>query len=117
MTRKLPQCYPADISAALQLSDVLGHRIVQTELTLFNSLREQCGREHLANRSKIKDRVGRDLPILRIVSKAVVKELRLTIHPHGDRNPSSLAVLRQYRLNLLPDDLFNVDLSTCRSSN
>jgi hypothetical protein len=115
MTSKLAEGYSADIATALQLSDIFGNRIVQAKLALFDGLREQCGRKHLSDRTKIEDRISRDRPMRRIVSHAVVKERSLAIHPDTNRYPSSLAVFRQNRLNLLRDDLLNVHLRACGS--
>ncbi len=91
---KLPQRHPPDITAALQLGDVFGDRVVEAELALLDGLRKQCGREQLADGGEIEDRVGRDQAILRKIGEAVVEELSLAIDPDRNRNPSSTAVLR-----------------------
>jgi len=113
MAGKLPQRHPPDITAPLQLGNVFGDRVIEAELALLDGLRKQRGREKFADRGQVEDRIARDSAILRGVGEAVVEELALAIHPDRDRNASS-AAFRQYRLNLLRDDLFNIDLSACR---
>src|SRR6266487_1980324 len=49
-----------------------------------------------------------------VVSHAIVEERRRTTHMDGYRNSSSLAVLRQYRLNLLLNDLLNIEFLRSR---
>src|SRR5438093_13396062 len=115
MTGKLFQRHSADVATALQLSHIFGYRIVEAELDLLNGLRKQRGCEQLADRPQIEYRVGCDGAALRIAGHAVVKEGSLTTHMDRYRNSSSLAVLRQYRLNLLLSDLFNIKpLRSCR---
>ena len=109
MTGKLSQCYPTDITSALQLGDIFGDWVIQAQLALFNSLRKQRGREHLSDGPEIEDCVGRNRSILSVVSHAVIEELGIAIHPNSDRNASS-PTLWQYGLNLLRDDLLNIDL-------
>ncbi|HZR04213.1 MAG TPA: hypothetical protein VFA61_00100 [Candidatus Udaeobacter sp.] len=115
MTGKLSKCYPSDITAALQLCNVFGNRVIETELAVFYTLCKQCRGKQLADRAEIEYRIDRNSTILYIVSHAVVKKRRLTIYPDCYCNASS-TTLWQYRLKLLRNDLFDVDLSPRRCS-
>src|SRR5438874_9423713 len=110
MTGKLSQCYPADITTSLQFSNILCDGIIEAELALLDSLRKQRGREQFPHGTQIEDRVRRNSAILCAVGEAIVEERSLPIHPDRHRNASSHAVLGQYRLNLLPNDLFNIEI-------
>ena len=58
VTGKLSQCYPTDITAALQLGHIFGYWIVEAELAALHGFRQRRRREHLANRAEIEDRIG-----------------------------------------------------------
>ena len=55
VARKLSQCHPADITAALQFGNVFVDRVIEAELALLDGLRKQRGREQLADGTKIED--------------------------------------------------------------
>src|SRR5213083_1181629 len=114
LTGKLSKCYPADIPASRQLGDIFGNRVIEAQLALLNGFRERRCRKQLAHGTEVEDRLLRDSTILRVVGKAIVEERGRAIHSERHRNASSFTILRQYRLNFLRDDLFNVDLLSAR---
>jgi hypothetical protein len=110
VTRKLSQSYPTNITAALQLGDIFGNRIVEAELPALHGFSERRGREQFPYRAEVEDRVGRYWFVPRQVGKPVIEKLSLTIYAHRYRNATAPAVLRQNRLNILRDNRCNVAL-------
>jgi hypothetical protein len=64
----------ANVAALLQLDDVFGDGIVESEMTIADRLRQQRGLEHFPQRSEIEQRICSDRPFVGAIGPAVIEE-------------------------------------------
>jgi hypothetical protein len=76
----------ADITSWVHLDDVFGDGVVEHEFAVAHCLRQQRSLEHLAQRSEIEQRVGRDRPFVGAIGPTIIEEQRaaLDAQSHGD---------------------------------